>query len=288
MRNNDSYLSQEERDPLFALSRRVHPLAGAQNFANEQELSQYVTNSPSYQETLFKLGLKLKDLNSELATRAFIHTSFHHEFSAKIENLHHNEQLEFIGDSVISLIITTLISSKYPSLKEGELSKLRSALVNKDALGQLGEFLQMERSILVGRGEMICWRQKPDSMPRSLLTNTFEALTAVLYLELGFKNTLKKVARVIEDYSQSCGTPFLSKDRLQDFDPKSRLQEITMALYQQLPTYQDHWTGNKFIVSLSIGERMIGEVSSISKRLAKQQLSIMALEQLKGEGFLSC
>ncbi|MBT3235843.1 MAG: hypothetical protein HN353_07825 [Bdellovibrionales bacterium] len=288
MRNNDSYLSNNESNPLFALSRKVHTLAQANNLKSNLDLANYVIKSPAYQETSLRLHLAPNQIDRTLLVQALVHTSFHHEFNSKIEPLEHNEQLEFLGDSVISLMITTLIYQQFPTMSEGDLSKLRSSLVNKDVLGELGEYLQLDRLILVGRGEIKRWGHNLEAIPRSLLTSAFEALIGVLYLQLGFKQTLAVMKNIIDQYSEVSGVPFINQERLDDFDPKSRLQEITMALYKQLPVYHDQVAGSKFTVSLTIGERLIGEVSSNSKREAKQQLSLMALKQLKGEGALSC
>src|SRR5665648_250037 len=104
--------------------------------------------------------------------QSFTHTSFSHEF-----NISHQEQLEFLGDAVLQLIITDELFNRLPKEKEGLLSKLRAAIVNEKSLSKLAIHLGLGELLLVGKGE---FKKKLYENP-SVLADTFEALLAQVY-----------------------------------------------------------------------------------------------------------
>src|SRR5690606_7587849 len=113
---------------------------------------------------------------------AITHRSFAHEVKFKCE---HNEKLEFLGDSVLQLIISQKLYEMYPDLKEGVLSKLRSSIVNEASLFKLAKSLELDGLILLGRGEF----NEEGYLKPSLLSNLFEAILGAVYLDSNLQKT---------------------------------------------------------------------------------------------------
>ena len=128
-------------------------------------------------------------LKLALSHRSYIH-------STKLELSLSNERLEFLGDAVLGLCIGHVLMEKSPSKKEGELSKLRSNLVSEPALADMARFIDLGRFIRLGKGEAL----SRGFDKNSILSDTFEAVIAAVYLDAGFDETY----RLIQDlFSQS-------------------------------------------------------------------------------------
>lgn len=163
-----------------------------------------------------KIGYQFK--NQDLLKQALTHRS------ARKDN---NERLEFLGDSVLSFIMTEELYTRHPDLREGELSRLRSILVNGEMLAELARTMDIGEHIELGQGEL----RSGGHERTSILADTFEAILGAMYLDVGIEqsrlNVLSWFAKKFDNLSE------LSPEK----DPKSMLQEWLQARKLPLPQY---------------------------------------------------
>lgn len=233
----------------------------------------------SHLEKLEKiLGYSFK--NPRTLHQALIHRSFSHE-NPHLEETD-NETLEFLGDAVLGLAVSHLLFERFPHLNEGELSRLRSSIVNERELAKLSQGLNLGDFLRLGKGEELTGgRQKP-----SLLADTLEAVLAAIYLDGGMEATIHLVERLFE--------AFLGAERdtdplkMWDKDYKTQLQELTQGRFRMAPVYlleieegPDH--DKTFQVSVALDGRILARGSGKSKKEAQQQAARQALEALSDE-----
>lgn len=187
-----------------------------------------------------------------------------------------NERLEFLGDAVLSAVISHLLFERYGrEYREGELTKMRAWLVNEERLARVAQKLALDELVLLGPGEEATGgRKKP-----SILAGTMEALIAALYLDLGFERTfliLKKIfAKLL---------PHAPRGLVSDF--KTVLQEYTQRLFKKAPTYQLlKETGPEhekvFHVAVSLDDEVLATGRGRSKKAAEQDAAQKALKKLE-------
>ena len=169
-----------------------------------------------------KLGIKFKD--PDLCKEAFTHKSFAAEHDLKYDN----QRLELLGDAVVQIILTEELFKRYPSLQEGSLTKIRSALVNQDSLARFARDLGLGDNLRLGRGE----KEMNGNDRASTLCDLFEALTGAIYLDQGLKTARKffldTMDRLVPDPAAV----------LNDLNPKGSLQEFTQHLGKGVPQYK--------------------------------------------------
>jgi ribonuclease-3 len=214
-----------------------------------------------------KLGVEIKDEFLELA---FTHRSYAYENGA-IET---NERLEFLGDSVLGLIVTEELYSRYPDLDESRLSPLRSGIVNMRALADIARSLELGKYIRLGKGEEVTnGRDK-----NSLLADALEALIGAIYLDKGFavSTTVVRslIAQTLEDaMAKGAG-----------LDGKTALQELVATLNRGTLEYQITESGpdhdKSFLAIAKVGGEAVAEGSGKSKREAEQVAARSAFEAL--------
>lgn len=196
------------------------------------------------------------NLTIELLRTVFSHPSFTHENGGK-----HQEQLEFLGDAVLSLWVTDKLCALYPDVREGKLSKMRSSLVNEKILAGLARELEFADFILVGKGE---WKQKTHEKD-SVLANTFEAMLGALYTQSGLAGASQFLNRVFNNKES-----YFDLKNLEQFDAKSKLQETCLEHFRLLPRYEsEEKTLDKkifFETSLYVGEKFITKAQGLSKK----------------------
>ena len=189
-------------------------------------------------------------------------------------HLRDNERLEFLGDAVLSLIVGHILMRCYPDLKEGDLSRNRANLVNESQLAKMARSVNLGAYILLGKGEI----QTQGREKNSILADTFEALTAAIYLDGGFESAYK----IIEKKFQ----PLI--DQLDAFAPnydyKSQLQERVQVGHGMIPDYSiiredgpDH--DKTFWVTLKMVD-IEAEGSGKTKKAAEQDAARKALALL--------
>lgn len=225
-------------------------------------LSQILIHS-DYVSFMQKHGL---DIPVAACAEAFTHTSFTHEFEAP-----HQEQLEFLGDSVLQLILTDELYKRFPKEKEGKLSKMRSAMVNEKTLSQIGEKLGLQDLILVGKGEYkkTLFEQAP------VVADTVEALIAQIYRYQG----LDKARSVILNWLESFVPEAFTEDLLNTFDAKSKLQEWSLARFKKLPRYSSETKGEGFEVSLWLNDELVEQGVFLSKKTGEKELAQIAIKK---------
>ncbi len=217
-----------------------------------------------------RLNLPFTDLF--LLTRALTHRSYVNEHSDAIED---NERLEFLGDAILDFTVAAWLYNHYPEMPEGDLTRMRSALVHTDQLAQFAFRLGLGPAMRLGRGEI----QAGGRIRPALLCNTFEALIGALYLQAG----IKYVQRYIGHLCQESADEILSSRKNED--PKSKLQEWSQGQGLLTPQYKtrnsvgpDH--AKLFEVEVIIDGKVYGSGSGPSKQTAEKAAAIEALKRL--------
>ncbi|MBQ7457017.1 MAG: ribonuclease III [Desulfovibrio sp.] len=164
--------------------------------------------------------------NPKLLEQALTHSSYANEMvDTPIE---HNERMEFLGDAVLELCISHLCFHTYPSLREGALTKIRSALVSAQGLAAVARSLTLDRFIKLGHGEEMQGGRNRDS----ILSDTFEAVLAAIYVDAGFAKALEIATAIF--------APSLPKpEEVLAFhkDNKTLLQEMVQQRFKAVPSY---------------------------------------------------
>jgi ribonuclease III len=209
-------------------------------------------------ELLDALGVPLVP---NLLERALTHRSYAYENGG----LPTNERLEFLGDSVLGLIVTDTLFRGYPDLPEGQLAKLRAAVVNMRALAGVARGLRLGSYVLLGKGEEGTGGRDKSS----ILADTLEAVLGAVYVDCGLGEASALVHRLFDPV-------IASSARLgAGLDWKTSLQELTAAEILGVPEYHVEESGpdhqKSFRASVWIGGRMYGEGEGRSKKEAEQQ-----------------
>lgn len=196
----------------------------------------------------------------------------HRSFSAD-----NNERLEFLGDSVLSLAISSLLYARLASLPEGDLSRVRANLVKEGTLHQIALKLQLPELLRLGEGECKSGgKQRP-----SILADAVEALIGAVYLDAGFAAAEQVVHHLFD------GVDINPQMRAAEKDPKTALQELLQGRRMKLPAYQVlEITGaahrQTFKVECSVAEWNIkAQGAGVSRRAGEQAAAAAVLEQLK-------
>ena len=220
-----------------------------------------------------RLGLHFED--ELLLSRAFTHRSYLNEHPEAIED---NERLEFLGDAVLDFLVGAWLYHHFPEMAEGQLTRLRSALVRTEQLAEFASRLGFGSAMRLGRGEAESGGRKRVA----LLCGTFEAFIGALYLDAG----IDQVTAFMEPLLDSVVDAILISGRFQD--PKSRLQELVQAEGNGAPTYRtvsasgpDH--AKVFEVEVLIDGKVYGRGEGHSKQSAAKEAARQALSKLGRE-----
>lgn len=213
-----------------------------------------------------------------LLYQALLHRSYVYE-NPHLEQSD-NETLEFLGDAVLNLAISHLLFERFPAYKEGDLSRLRSSIVNERELAKLANQMNLGKYLFLGKGEDFTGgRQKP-----SLLADSLEALLGAVYLDSDLAVALNIIKRLFSEY-------FAVDDlehplRALDKDYKTQLQEFTQAAFKKTPTYllekeegPDH--DKTFYMRVLLDEQVLACGMGKSKKEAQQLAAERALEVLR-------
>jgi ribonuclease-3 len=225
-----------------------------------------------------------------LLVQALTHSSLAHELGASAAPDEDNEQLEFLGDAVIGLLAAESLYRSYPDLREGQLTRLRAALVSRKHLGQVAARLDLGRFLRLGRGEERSGGRKKNA----LLANAIEAVIAALYLDAG----VEIARRFVEQYVIAPSVSALHEQLIHGIsigDHKSALQELLQAQKQGQPEYivkgesgPDH--RKEFLVEVRLAKSGIGSRTRAlargagsTRKLAEQEAARKAIEKLAAE-----
>jgi len=215
-----------------------------------------------------RLGLSFSNLS--LLTRALTHRSFVNENTDAVLD---NERLEFLGDAVLDFIVGAWVYHHFPEMPEGDLTKMRSALVKNEQLAAFARALDLGRALRLGKGEFSSGGYQRDG----LLGSTFEAVVGALYLDSG----LGAVEAFIHPLLEGARESILNELH----DPKSHLQEWAQSEKLGTPHYKvvsssgpDH--AKTFEMEVEIGDKVYGKGSGSSKQAAEHAAAQDALEKL--------
>jgi ribonuclease III len=223
----------------------------------------------NFEEFEKRAGVKFKD--QSLLRQAFTHRSYINENRGS--DLAHNERLEFLGDAVLELVITDFLYHKLKDATEGELTSLRSALVNADTCSRVAQALGANEFLLLSKGE-----SKDTGRARQyILANTLEALIGAIYIDKGYdaaKDFIFAHITPLTDEIISEGTWIDAKSLFQE---KAQEHEGLTPAYKTIrETGPDH--DKHFTVAVSVGQKVVGEGEGKSKQDAEQAAARAALD----------
>ena len=214
-----------------------------------------------------KLGYKFKD-------RTRLNLALTHRSAKNGEN---NERLEFLGDAVMDLIVGEYLFVKFNS-NEGDLSKLRAALVNEGSFSKFARYLGIGENLNMSPSE----ERNGGREKNSILSDAFEAMIGAMYLEIGLEKTAKIAVALLEKIYPKIEFNELVKDY------KTALQEITQAKFGVTPEYKligstgpDH--KKSFEIAVFVGDKEFARQSGSSKKEAEQKCAQIAIDKIKGE-----
>jgi ribonuclease III len=216
-----------------------------------------------------RAGVTFKD--KSLLKQAFTHRSYINENRGL--SLKHNERLEFLGDAVLELVITDYLYERLKNSNEGELTSLRSVLVNADTCSKVAKALGVDEFLLLSKGE-----SKDTGRARQyILANTLEAVIGAVYLDQGYESAKNFILTHVASLTEG-----VLKDGAW-IDAKSLFQEKAQEYAGLTPVYKtlresgpDH--KKRFVVTVSIGTELCGEGEGESKQDAEQEAARQALD----------
>lgn len=225
-------------------------------------------NTAKFKELADKLGLSFKDIN--LLAKAFTHRSYLNEH--RNSGLEHNERLEFLGDAVLELVVTDFLYITYPKKPEGEMTALRSALVNAQTLSEVALNMGLNEFLLLSKGEA-----KDTGRARQyILANTIEALIGAIYLDQGYEVAQKFIHEHVHSLLEEV------IDQKKFIDSKSKFQELAQEHVGATPRYEllkefgpDH--DKLFTVGVFLGDTHIATGEGKSKQEAETQAAYKGL-----------
>ena len=242
---------------------------------DQNELYHIISREINFETLELKINYSFRDKKNLIL--ALMQSTFCYEM--KDVTLQSNERLEFLGDSLINFIVGKNLYHRYSQNNEGDLSKLRGALVNEEKLAMLAKVIDIGEFIFLGRGELKSGGNDKDS----ILADTFEALFAAIYFDCEDDvNVLENTfTHIVSLYEKKSKLDFYSIDQLEVFDTKSKLQEMTMAEYGIFPTYRsiEHAANAGFTVEVWLGQKKLGEMSGPSKKKIEKLLAKKIIDE---------
>jgi ribonuclease III len=222
-----------------------------------------------------RLGLPFR--NMLLLRRALTHRSFLNEHPEAIED---NERLEFLGDAVLDFLVGAWLFNRFPEMREGDLTRLRSALVRTEQLAEFAAAFGFGAALRLGRGESLAGGRKRIA----LLCATFEAVIGSLYIDSG----MQAVRAFVEPLLEPASNQVLESNR--ELDAKSRLQELVQSQGFTPPQYrtvnsQGPEHNKVFEVEVIVNGEVVARGNGSSKQSAAQQAAQMALISFEGDPF---
>jgi len=216
---------------------------------------------------IFKLEDKIKYnfKNKEIISTAITHSSYANERKAK--KLNYNERIEFLGDSVLSLVISEYLYKMYPNLPEGELTVTRAKIVCENSLSKCAIDIGLGAFLLLGKGEELSGGRNK----ASILSDAFEALIGAIYIDGGFETAKEFILKYMEGIIKSCVEGKLF------YDFKTQLQEIVQQKEQHViysiidESGPDH--SKTFVTEVRINDVITGQGKGRSKKRIRTKRS---------------
>lgn len=228
--------------------------------------------SNNYHKLFVKINADIS--NDSLIRNVFVHRSYLNEH--KDFDLPSNEKLEFLGDSVLSLISSIYLYKNYPDLVEGQYTDIKASIVRMESLADVAGKLGLGEYLMLSKGE----EGNGGRTNTNILADCFEALIAVVFLDKGFDKAYEFVTKFL--FSDKLD--YIVKNKLY-LSPKSHLQELSQEKYKELPAYTlveengpEH--AKSFVVSVSINGTPYAQSSGKSKKQAEENAARLALEKI--------
>lgn len=215
----------------------------------------------------------IPDMNDlRLMGRALTHRSYLNEHPEALED---NERLEFLGDAVLDFVVGAWLYNRYPEMPEGDLTRMRSALVHTEQLADFARELGLGNAMRLGKGEI----QALGFTRPGLLCDTFEAVIGAIYLDMD----IERVRKFIYPFLIKASADILLNHK--DEDPKSKLQEWAQGKGYQAPQYTTRSTSGpdhskSFEVDVIVNGVVCGTGTGSSKQAATKQAAARAIEKL--------
>lgn len=224
----------------------------------------------SFAQLQERIGVRFHD--ESVLRQAFTHSSYVNEQRGK--RIQDNERLEFLGDAVLELTVSQFLYKTFPKMSEGEMTKLRAAIVCEPSLVKFAELLNFGDLVLLGKGEELTGgRQRP-----ALLADVFEAFVGALYLDQGvdavFSFMEKYVYPRVDKGEFAQVTDF--KSQLQEFVQQDNLGDIQYRIVEEKGPAHNR----EFVSEVLLNNRSLGIGSGRSKKEAEQQAAARALVKL--------
>ncbi|MEK6704831.1 MAG: ribonuclease III [Candidatus Poribacteria bacterium] len=218
-----------------------------------------------------RLGYDFSDRG--ILLQSLTHKSYGHEFfQEKSIALRDNERLEFLGDAILDVVVSDILLEAFPDANEGQLSKMRAAVVNEKMLAEVALTVGIHECIRLGRGEAKSGGDKKSS----ILSSTLESLIAAIYIDGGFYAVYPVVRHLF--------APLFAEERelMAFYDHKTQLQEIVQARWKATPTYHLRKTegpehAKTFEVEVQMSGRTLAVAVGCSKKEAEQNAARHAI-----------
>jgi len=227
--------------------------------------------STARREQLARLRAELAvDVTEDLLDLALTHRSFAYEHGG----IPDNERLEFLGDSVLGILVTDELYRRFPDLAEGQLAKIRAAVVNARALAEVARTLDLGSYLLLGRGEISTGGHDKSS----ILADSTEAVIGAIYLTGGLSGVGEFIHRIFDPMI------IASADLGAGLDWKTSLQEVCASQERGVPIYSVQDSGpdhaKEFHAEVLVADAVLGTGHGRSKKIAEQQAAEMAYRAL--------
>ena len=227
-----------------------------------------------YQDVQQSIRITFRDVS--LLQQAFVHSSYTNENPGY--HLPDNERLEFLGDALLSFMVTEKLYHEFPHFGEGELTEIRVSLIRQETLAQLASALKLGDYLLLGKGEEATGGRERQTN----LADVFEALVGAIFLDQGLDTARDFVLSKFQSQLERVEAEGIGRNY------KALLQEFTQAKFKQLPTYRvveasgpDH--DRDFTIEAALGDRVLGTGSGKSKRTAEMEAARSAWEKLAAD-----
>ena len=225
-----------------------------------------------------RIGYRFKD--RALLLKALTHKSVHSDAAAEPGGVADNEQLEFLGDSVLGFVASEFVLRRCPNCPEGKLSRLKAQRVSASHLFKVAAELSLGEYLQLGHGE----EQSGGRAKKAILANALEALIAAIYIDGGVEPSRRFVEVLILESGVSDAFPTDV-----ELDAKSALQELAQSRKLAIPRYQivqqkgpEH--AKSFTVEARVGKQFAARAEGPSKKAAGRMAAALVLEQLRNHG----
>ncbi|MBU8907045.1 ribonuclease III [Desertibacillus haloalkaliphilus] len=220
-----------------------------------------------FEQMLSRIGLSFH--KEKLLIQAFTHSSYVNEH--RIRPFHDNERLEFLGDAVLELAVSQYLYKKFETMSEGDMTKLRAAIVCEASLANLANELSFGKLVLLGKGEeMTGGRERP-----ALLADVFESFIGALYLDQGLDAVYKFLNQTVyPKINEGAFSHMMDfKSQLQEFVQRDNMGQVHYEIVQERgPAHS-----REFVSEVMLNDRSLGKGSGRSKKEAEQHAAQQAL-----------